>query len=170
MQISSLQLKAYNRQKTESLIRDSKCFFLLQLYDLTSTEIDALRVKISPLRVRLIRFPLINWKRTPTFYFRTAGHIPLHNSNYALLGDNQLSLEAFAVLRNLLERERVIFIVGYNDGMWFNPQRLWDPELDKRSSTQFIDVLQSNLQTFPTHFSILHQLLQSLEFFSYRLK
>lgn len=60
MQIPSFQLKAYSRQKTEALIREGKCFLLIQLYDPTPIEIEAWRPKISPLGLRLIRFPLIN--------------------------------------------------------------------------------------------------------------
>jgi hypothetical protein len=112
------------RQKTELRIRKSKCFFLLQLYSLTPTEIDTFRQKIAPLGLRLIRFPVINWKKTSIAFLRTANHLPVQISNYALLGDNPLNPEALSTLNTILHEDQVVLLFGSQENVWFNSQRL----------------------------------------------
>jgi hypothetical protein len=105
------------RQKTELKIRKSKCFFLLQLYNLTTTEIDTFRQKLSPLGLRLIRFPVLNWKKTSISFLRTATHLPVQISNYALLGDNPLNPEALNTLNTILREDQVVLIFGSQENV-----------------------------------------------------
>jgi hypothetical protein len=60
MQIIREQLTTYEIRKIESSIRGSKCLFLLQTYGLLPNEVEDLKQNLSPLGLKLIRFPLIN--------------------------------------------------------------------------------------------------------------
>src|SRR3954469_3292110 len=102
MQLPVHQINSYEKQKKESTIKGSKCFFVLQLYHLTGLEIDTLKEKTAYLGLRLIRFPSINWRKILMPTFKTVGHLPVQISNYALLGENKLSSAALDSLNDLL--------------------------------------------------------------------
>jgi hypothetical protein len=117
MHITSQQINTYKKQKIESIIQGSKCFFVIQLYNLTTPEIDALKEKAELVGLRILRFPLINLQQTSSLHLQTVGHLPVHISNYILLGKEKLSLNELNALHKILQDHNAILIFGYQENI-----------------------------------------------------
>jgi hypothetical protein len=162
MQISPKDLNSYKSQKAQSLIWSSKCFFLIQLYILTPSEIGNLKQITSSLGLRLIRFPIVNWRKASKRSFPASSHLPVQISNYALVGENRLPKKALATLNTIIQQRPVILIFGYQENTWFNiPRLLKSTNLD--ASQDLTTTLQIPFQTLYPSLQILRLLLQNLE-------
>src|SRR3954470_20079386 len=115
MLISQSYISAYESKKNETLIRGSKCFFLLQLYNEPAPAIEGLKEKTSALGLRLIRFPLFRWRKQPLRALKTAGHLPVLVSNYALVGRQSLDLNGLKAVSQALQQNQAVFVFGYQD-------------------------------------------------------
>jgi len=171
MQISLKHINLYTSKKIEAVIRNSKCFFLVQLYNLTPIEIDSLKQKTSSLGLRLLRFPLINWRKTSITSLQTANHLPVQISNYALVGENKLHPEALATLSNIIQQGRVIFLFGYQENTWFNITRLLESHDQIPNSFQtLLTTLQFPFDALSPTQQLSFLLLQNLELATNKLK
>ena|SRR5690349_5214956 len=117
MHITSQQINAHKRQKIESIIQGSKCFFVIQHYNLRTPEIDTLKEKTELMGLRLLRFPLINLQQTSTLHLQTISHLPVQISNYILLGKQKLSLNELNALHKALQEHNAILIFGYQENI-----------------------------------------------------
>jgi hypothetical protein len=149
MQISVKHINLYTSKKIEAVIRNSKCFFLVQLYNLTPTEIDSLKQKASSLSLRLLRFPRTNWRKISITSLQTANHLPVQISNYALVGENKLQPEALATLSSIIQQGWIIFLFGYQENTWLNITRLLE------SDNQIPDSFETLLTTLQFPFDAL---------------
>jgi len=93
MPFSLQHIRSYETEKKKLIILGSECFFLIQLYNVSSADINKLADEISSLGLRLIRFPVSNWRKTSPSSLTAASHVPVEISNYLLLGKNKLSPE-----------------------------------------------------------------------------
>jgi hypothetical protein len=117
MHITFQQINAYKKQKLESIIQGSKCFFVIQLYNLTTAEIDTLKEKTELMGLKLLRFPLINLHQTPTLQLQTVDHLPVQISNYILLGKQKFSLNELNTLHKTVQEHNAILIFGYQENI-----------------------------------------------------
>jgi hypothetical protein len=115
MLIGPYHITTYENRKNETLIRGSQCFFLLQLYNESVPTIEEVKEKVFGLGLRLIRFPLFRWRKQPTSTFKTADHLPVQISNYALLGPNKLAATELKTLVHILRESQVVFVFGYQE-------------------------------------------------------
>lgn len=115
MLMGPYHITTYENRKNETLIRGSQCFFLLHLYNESIPTIEEVKEKASGLGLRLIRFPLFRWRKQPMYTFKTAGHLPVQISNYALLGPNKLAATELKTLAHILRESRVVFVFGYQE-------------------------------------------------------
>ena len=76
MLIGPYHIITYKNRKNETLIRDSECFFLFQLYNESVPAIGEVKEKVFGLGLQLIRFPLFRWQKQPIYIFKTANHLP----------------------------------------------------------------------------------------------
>lgn len=174
MQITRKQLNSYKTSKNEFIIRESKCFFFLQLFNRSHAEIDTLREKTFPLDLKLSRFPLINWRKNPLPLFQAVGYLPVKNSNYVLVGTETLDPDKLKTLAHVLRQEEVALIFGYQENTWFNGKRLLEREEPNTPFSQnILQVLNFADQQFsPTSLisSWGHVLLTHLDFLSHQPK
>lgn len=117
MYITSQQINAHKKQKIESIIQGSKCFFVIQLYNLTTPEIDTLKEKTELMGLKLLRFPLINLQQASELHLQTVGHLPVQSSNYILLRKQKLSLTELNALHKTLHEHNAILIFGYQENI-----------------------------------------------------
>ena len=175
MLIGPYHITTYENRKNETLIRGSQCFFLLQLYNESVPTIEEVKEKVFGLGLRLIRFPLFRWRKQPTFTFKTADHLPVQISNYALLGPNKLAATELKTLAHILRENQVVFVFGYQEKIWFNTTRLLENEkLDKESTHQIVlTTIQSPITNLPPYsiiWPVIYRLLQILTFVPSPLK
>ena len=175
MLIGPYHIITYKNRKNETLIRDSECFFLFQLYNESVPAIGEVKEKVFGLGLQLIRFPLFRWQKQPIYIFKTANHLPVQISNYALLGPHKLAATELKTLAHILRESQAVFVFGYQEKIWFNAIRLRENEkLDKESTQQIIlTTLQSPVTTLPPYsviWPVIYRLLHILTFIPSSLK
>jgi hypothetical protein len=175
MLISEYHINAYESKKNESIIMGSKCFFLLQLYNESIPTIEGLKEKTSGLGLQLIRFPLFRWRKQSIYALKTADHLPVQISNYALIGPNKLDSPELKTLAHILRENQVVFLFGHQENIWFNTARILENEkLDQESAPKMVlKTMQSHLNNLPPYsvsWPVIRHLLQTLTFISSPLK
>ncbi len=174
MQIVREQLGTYEIRKIESSIRGSKCLFLLQTYGLLPNEVEDLKQNLSPLGLKLIRFPLINWKIASADSVKAANHLPVQLSNYAIIGPQILNRSCLITLTSILKRTGVVLLFGYQRNVWFDATRLLQTEDPVPGSyealLEAIHLTFSTLSPRNSFSSHLNRLLNSLEKVGNKLK
>jgi hypothetical protein len=167
MLISQPYINTYESKKNETLIRGSKCFFLLQLYNEPAPAIEDLKEKTSALELQLIRFPLFRWRKRPLRALKTACHLPVLVSNYALVGRHKLDLDGLKVVAQALQQNQAVFVFGYQDNTWFDAGRLLvsdksGPETGRQTVAEAIRGVLGSLPPHPVSGPILQHLLHTL--------
>jgi hypothetical protein len=115
---------AYRSGRKGSVIGDRECFFIIQAYNSTAAEIEALREEAACCSLRLTRLSAADWQKTEQLTIRGARHLPMETSNYILLGERKLPLEGLKKVKGLVQEKRLTFIAGYQEKTWFDNTRL----------------------------------------------
>jgi hypothetical protein len=115
MPIGPHHIITYENRKNETLIRDSECFFLFQLYNESVPAVEEIKEKVFGLGLQLIRFPLFRWQKQPIYTFKTADHLPVQISNYAFLGPHKLAATELKTLAHILKESQAVLVFGHQE-------------------------------------------------------
>jgi hypothetical protein len=172
--LSHSEIIAFNRQKNDVQIQGIQCFFVIQIYDTSTTDVDVLQDDLSLLGLRMTWFPFSKWKSIPFPHFQNLGHLPFNTSNYALMGEKLLDKKTLIGLKNMIYQRRMVFLFGFQAETWFNTTRVLSVE---ESDTLFFQPLvetlahNSNQPSFiPNTVLVFQDLLSTLDHLSAQLK
>jgi hypothetical protein len=172
--LSHYEIIAFNRQKNGVQIQGIQCFFVIQIYDTSTTDVDVLQDELSLLGLRMTRFPFSKWKSIPFPHFQNLGHLPFNTSNYALMGEKLLDKKALIGLKNLISQRKMVFLFGFQAETWFNTTRvLSGEEADTLFSHSLIETLVHNSYQpsfIPNTVLVFQGLLSTLDYLSVQLK